>query len=56
MSLSMKRNLWIIGGVLLIFFIQITIIVTYINILLAVLCFIKAYKVNEEIKESEEGI
>ncbi|ELC8442480.1 hypothetical protein QYB59_001504 [Clostridium perfringens] len=53
MSLSMKRNLWIIGGVLLIFFIKITIIVPYVNILLAVLCFIKAYRVNEEIKENE---
>lgn len=52
----MKRNLWILVGILLIFFIQITIIVLYVNILLAVLCFIKAYRVNEEIKRNEEKL
>lgn len=53
MNLTTKKNIWILMGILLVTIIKIDIMIPNINILLAIGCFYKAYKVNTLLKDKE---
>ncbi|CEI73559.1 MULTISPECIES: hypothetical protein [Romboutsia] len=53
MNLTIKRNICILMGILLVTIIKIDIMIPNINILLAIGCFYKAYKVNKLLKNKE---
>lgn len=56
MNLTLKRNIWIFVGILLFTIITVDIIIPYINILLGILCFYKAYKINNLIKANNKNV
>ena len=54
MNLTTKRNIWVLMGILLVTIITIDIVIPNINILLAIGCFYKAYKINNTIKDKNK--
>ncbi|MEG1132697.1 MAG: hypothetical protein RSD77_10305 [Romboutsia sp.] len=53
MNLTLKRNMWILMGILLVTIIKIDILIPHINILLSIGCFYKAYMVNALLKNRD---
>ncbi len=53
MRLKGRRNLWVIVGLILIVFVRVTVVIPAINVILALMCWIRAYALQQRIKQGE---
>lgn len=56
MGLKGRRNLWVIVGLILIVFVRITVVIPAINVILALMCWIRAYVLQLKIRQESSEL